>query len=465
MGLWSKKSVETLRRDSAYHKSALKRNLGPTDLTALGIGAIIGTGIFVLTGVAAARYAGPAVLISFMISGTAAGLAALCYAELASMVPVAGSAYTYSYIALGEIIAWVIGWNLILEYAVSAGAVSIGWSGYFVNLLRAAGIHLPRWATASPLSGGVANLPAGIIALAITALLVFSTRESSHANKLIVAIKLAAVLFFIGIGIFHIKPSNWTPFAPYGWSGVMRGSAIVFFAYIGFDAVATAAEEVKRPQRDLPIGLIASLGISTILYILVTVILTGVVNYRRLDTPAPVAFALLQAGVPWGTAIVSVGALTGLTSVLLVTIFAQSRVFFAMPRDGLLPAAFTKIHRKFGTPYMVTIVTGIVVALIGMLLPIGMVAELANIGTLTAFVLVSIGILILRKTQPNLPRPFKTPFMPYTPILTIIFCGYLAANLPRLTWVRFVLWLIIGMFIYFLYGRNHSLAGKKKEGT
>lgn len=461
VGIWSRKSAEATLKDGAYKKTKLKRNLGAVDLTALGIGAIIGTGIFVLTGVAAARYAGPAVVLSFIVSGIASGLAALSYAELASMVPVAGSAYTYSYVALGEIIAWIIGWDLILEYAVSAGAVAIGWSGYFTDLLKAIGIVLPRWATSSPLMGGVINLPAGLITAIITSLLVFSTRESSHANKFIVAIKLLAVLLFIGIGAFHVKPSNWVPFAPNGWSGIMTGSAIVFFAYIGFDAVSTAAEEVRNPQRDLPTGIIASLGISTILYIIVAGLLTGMVSFKRLDTPAPVAFALLEVGVPWGAAAISVGALAGLTSVLLVTIFAQSRIFFAMSRDGLLPHVFSRVHAKFGTPYIITIVTGTVVALIGMVLPIGMVAELANIGTLTAFILVSIGIMILRKTQPNLRRPFKTPLVPFTPILTIVFCAYLIVSLPRVTWIRFVVWLATGFMVYFFYGRHRSIASRE----
>lgn len=442
-------------KESGSHR--LTRTLGALDLTALGVGAIIGTGIFVLTGVASANFAGPGVVISFVLAGIASGLAALIYAEMASMIPVAGSAYTFSYVSMGEIVAWLVGWNLILEYIVAAGAVSIGWSSYFVDLLRSAGMALPVAITNSPLQGGVVNLPAVLIVLALTALIITGAQHSATANKFVVVAKLAAILLFIVLGYRHIDPANWSPFLPFGVQGVIYGAAIVFFAYIGFDAVSTAAEEVKNPRRDLTIGIVASLAIATVLYILVSLVLTGMVSYTTLNTASPVTAALLQVGLPWAAAVISVGALAGLTSVLLVVLYGQSRVFFAMARDGLLPPFFVWVHPRLGTPLWGSVIIGLVVATIGALLPISIVAELANIGTLSAFTAVSAGLLILRAKRPDLPRPFRVPWVPWIPILSIAASVYLAFNLPILTWVRLAAWIIIGLVVYFAYGRRHSL--------
>ncbi|MFZ5769707.1 MAG: amino acid permease [Bacillota bacterium] len=439
----------------------LRRVLGPWDLTFLGLGGIIGTGIFVLTGVAAARFAGPAVVVSFVISGIAATLTAFVYAELASMVPVAGSAYTYAYSALGELPAWIIGWDLILEYTVAASAVAIGWGSYLSSLLANLGMPLPHTLTAGPWEGGALNLPALTVVAVITALLTLGTRESATFNLVVVITKLAALALFIALGVGKVNPLNWVPFAPYGAAGVMRGAAIVFFAYIGFDAVSTAAEEVRRPARDLPIGIMASLGIATSLYLAVAAILTGILPYPHLDTASPVATALAAAGYRWASAAVSVGALAGLTSVLVVDIFAQSRIFFAMAGDGMLPPVFASLEPRRGTPTFSTYLTGGTVALMASLLPIGTVAELANIGTLAAFVLVSAGVIALRRLRPDLPRPFRVPWVPWFPAFAAVFCLYLMANLPALTWVRFGVWLTIGLTIYFTYSLRHSLVARR----
>lgn len=456
MNYFRTKPIDQLLRETREEGHRLKRTLGAVDLTALGVGAIIGTGIFVLTGVVAARFAGPAVTLSLLISGIAAALTAFVYAELASMVPVAGSAYTFSYAALGELIAWIIGWDLILEYSVAAGAVSIGWSSYIVDLFRSVGLNLPKALTLSPSEGGLANLPAALVVILITSLLVRGTRESTLVNMIIVAAKLLAIVLFIAVGVRFVRAENWTPFIPFGVPGMMRGAAIIFFAYIGFDAVSTAAEEVKNPRRDLPVGIIASLGVATMLYLTVAAILTGMVPYRELGTASPVAWSLLRAGVRWASAVVSLGALAGLTSVLLVNIYGQSRIFFAMSRDGLLPPMFSRLHPLFKTPVLVTVLTGSVVALTGAFLPIQTVAELANIGTLFAFILVSIGVVVLRRTKPEIRRPFRTPLVPYVPALAAMFSLYLALNLPLLTWARFVAWLFLGLLIYFFWGRRHS---------
>ncbi|TDA68704.1 MAG: amino acid permease [Clostridia bacterium] len=449
-----------LHEETGDLKQGLKRRLGAFDLTTMGIGAIIGTGIFVLTGVAASRYAGPAAVLSFVLAGAASALAALVYTELAAMVPVAGSAYTYSYAAMGEIIAWIIGWDLILEYTVAAGAVAIGWSGYLTNLLQAAGLTLPASLSAPPALGGIINFPAVAIVALIAGLLILGTKESAMVNNIIVLVKLGVILLFIAVGATHLNPKLWTPFLPFGWPGVVAGAAIIFFAYIGFDAVSTAAEEVRNPARDLPLGILGSLGISSLLYILVALVVTGMVSYRLLNVPSPLSFALLRAGVPWAAAAISVGAITGLGSVILVDIFGQSRIFFAMARDGLLPQGLSRLHPRYGTPYVIIVMTALMVAAIGGFLPVALVAELANIGTLTAFVLVSLGVIVLRHTQPALPRPFKVPFFPVVPLLSAAASVYLILNLPRLTWLRFVIWLAVGMVLYFSYGSRHSrLAG------
>lgn len=438
-------------------EGALRRSMGALDLTALGIGAIIGTGIFVLTGVASAEYAGPAVIVSFAISGFAAGLAAICYAELASMVPVAGSAYTYTYTSMGEIIAWLIGWNLILEYLVAAGAVAIGWSSYLTDMLSSIGIDLPVQLVKSPFEGGVVNVPAVLIALLITAVVIRGTKESAKYTKIIVGVKLLVVVMFIVIGSFYVRKSNFTPFMPYGFTGVISGSAIIFFAYIGFDAVSTAAEEVRDPKRDLPRGIVASLIVSTVLYILVAFIVNGMMPYNELDTPSPISTALLSAGIRWASAFVSVGALAGLTSVLIAVIFAQSRIFFAMSRDGLLPPAFGRLHSKYDTPYIGTLIIGVLIAVVAALLPVGIIAQMANIGTLSALAVVAIGVIILRKTRPELERPFRVPWVPFLPGLSALMSAYLMIHLPLATWVRFVVWIAIGLVVYYFYGMRHSV--------
>ena len=458
------KSIDTLLSDASGKKS-LKKVLGAFELTMLGIGAIIGTGIFVLTGIAAANYSGPALILSFVISGLACAFAALCYAEFAAMVPVAGSAYTYSYAALGEVWAWIIGWDLILEYAVAIAAVAIGWSGYIVKLLSAAHITLPAALVNAPgVEGGMVNLPAMLIIGVITLLLTLGAKESAFINNVIVIVKIAVVLLFIFLGSGHINTANWTPFMPYGFSGVVQGASIVFFAYIGFDAVSTAAEEVKNPQKDLPKGIIASLVICTVLYIIVAAILTGILPYYQYKgTSAPVAFALEQIGINWGSALVSVGAVAGITSVLLVMIFGQTRVFFAMSRDGLLPKVFGEVHPKFGTPAKSTILVGVATALIAGFTPIGIVAELTNIGTLAAFVVVSAAVIVLRKKRPDLKRSFKCPWVPVVPALAILFCLGLIFNLPLITQIRFVVWLALGVIIYFAYSKKHSVMNFETE--
>lgn len=461
MDYWHKllrtKSLDrALKQAGEKGKKGLKRSMGVLDLTALGVGAIIGTGIFVLTGVAASKYAGPAVVISFIISGVVAGLAALAYAELASMVPVAGSAYAYAYSSMGEIVAWLIGWNLVLEYLVAAGAVAVGWSSYFKDMLKSVNVIIPPVLSSSPFEGGYLNLPAVFITLVITWIAIRGTKDSAGATKIIVAVKLAVVLLFIVIGAFRVKSANWTPFAPFGFSGVMHGAAIVFFAYIGFDAVSTAAEEVRKPDRDLPRGIISSLVISTVLYILVAGILTGMMKYTGLDTPSPITTALLNSGIKWASAFVSVGALAGLTSVLLAVIFAQSRIFFAMSRDGLLPPVFSIIHSKYSTPWLDTLIIGIAVSLVGAFFPVDIIAQMANIGTLSALAAVSGGVIILRKKKPDMPRPFKMPWVPVLPGLSVLFCIYLMFNLPMLTWIRFGIWIALGLYLYFGYSFRHS---------
>lgn len=458
---FTKKSINDLIGQSEEKGHKLKRVLGPVDLTFLGIGAIIGTGIFVLTGVAAASHAGPAVILSFVISGLACAFAALCYAEFASMIPVAGSAYTYAYSTLGELFAWIIGWDLILEYAVASIAVSIGWSGYFVMLLKTVGIYLPEWLCQPPF-----NLPAAIIVLIMTTVLVIGIRESAKFNNIIVVIKLAVIIFFILFGAFYVRPENWNPFIPFGWTGIMTGAAIVFFAYIGFDAVSTTAEEAKNPKRDLPIGIIASLLICTTLYIAVAAVLTGIVpvgtvanNQNFLSAPVAYAFHLINKS--WAQGIISVGAIMGITSVLLVMLMGQPRVFFAMSRDNLLPEKISAVHPRFGTPYITTIITGGVVALIALVVPIGTAAELANIGTLFAFAIVSCSVLILRKKEPDVNRPFKTPFVNLIAPLGVLSSLWLMYSLPVLTWIRFLVWLDVGIIIYYFYSRSHSRLAKK----
>jgi basic amino acid/polyamine antiporter, APA family len=456
--IFRRKPAATLMTEASAEESGLKRALGALDLTMLGIGAIVGAGIFVLTGVAAAKYAGPAIVCSFVVSGFACAMAALCYAEFAAMIPVAGSAYSYSYATMGELVGWIIGWDLVLEYAVGAAAVAVGWSGYLRVILAGLGIQLPTSLAHAPGSapGAIIDLPALLIVLVISAILYIGISESARINSVIVAIKLIVVVLVIVIGGFYIKPANWSPFAPLGWGGVMKGAAVIFFAYIGFDAVSTAAEEVVNPNRDLPRGILGSLFVCTLLYILVAAVLTGMVPATAIDLNAPLASAFVIRGLNAISGIISLGAVAGLTSVLLVLLLGQSRIFFAVSRDGLLPAAFSKVHPKYRTPYIPTTITAIAVGLTAAFLPIQEIAELTNIGTLFAFVLVCGGLWILRRIEPELNRPFRTPLVPLVPVLGIFFCAYLMLSLPLVTWIRFFVWMALGFAIYFGYGRYHS---------
>jgi APA family basic amino acid/polyamine antiporter len=482
--------------------STLKRTLGPVQLTALGVGAIIGAGIFSTVGTAAAGGAdhlgaGPAIILSFVLTGIACSFAALCYAEFAAMVPIAGSAYTYSYATLGEIIAWIIGWDLIIEYAVGNVAVAISWSGYFQQLLTGLGLQIPPWLgidyrTASqaaaqiagaqangidPATLGIAvaryasalstaphlfgipvvfNLPAFLIVAAITVNLVKGVNESAWTNTAMVALKLVIIAFFLIVGAFYVKPENWHPFAPNGFRGVSSAAAIIFFAYIGFDAVSTAAEEARNPQRDMPIGIIASLIVCTIIYILVAIVLTGMLPSPQLDTAEPLATAFSGIGMNWTAGIISLGAVFATTSVLVVFQLGQPRIFFSMARDGLLPQWAARVHPTYKTPHITTILTGVFVAVFSAVANIDEIVQLTNIGTLFAFVLVAIGIIILRHREPDRPRPFRTPFVPAVPLLAVVCCGYLMFELPFVTWIRFVVWLAIGLVFYFMYGYSHS---------
>ncbi|EJL42557.1 amino acid transporter [Brevibacillus sp. CF112] len=454
--LLRKKSVASLM--AQVESRQLKKTLGAFDLTMLGIGAIVGTGIFVLTGVAAAEHAGPALVLSFVLSGLACVFAALCYAEFASTVPVSGSAYTYSYTAFGELVAWMIGWDLILEYGVASAAVASGWSGYAQGLLAGFGIHLPVALTNAfdASKGTIIDLPAVVIIFVITLLLMKGTRESARFNTLMVIIKVAVILLFLIVGIGYVKPENWSPFMPFGFAGVATGAATVFFAFIGFDAVSTAAEEVRNPQRDMPIGIITSLLVCTLLYIDVSLTLTGIVPYDMLNVKNPVAFALNYVKQDWVAGFISLGAIVGITTVLLVMMYGQTRLFFAMSRDGLLPAVFSQVHPTTQVPRKSTLIVGILVAIFSGLLPLNKLAELTNIGTLFAFILVSIGVVVLRRTNPELRRAFRTPFVPLVPILAVLFCGYLVYSLPAVTKIGFLGWLAAGAVVYFLYGRRHS---------
>jgi len=459
MSLFRTKNIESML-DVSEH-DGLRKVLGPVDLVLMGIGAIIGTGIFVLTGTGALT-AGPALTVSFVIAAMACGFAALCYAEFASAIPVSGSIYTYSYATLGEIIAWMIGWDLLLEYGLATSAVSVGWSGYFQSLVAGFGLHLPAAITAAP--GAVpgvqtlVNLPAILIMLAITWVVSYGVRESARLNNVMVAIKITVVLLFIAVGVWHVKPANWQPFAPFGFTGIFNAAALVFFAFIGFDAVTSAAEEVRNPGRDLPIGIIGSLAVCTILYVAVAAIMTGIVPFMKFEgVDHPVSLALQYAGQNWVAGFVDLGAILGMTTVILVMTYGQTRIIFAMSRDGLLPEALSAVHPVHATPFTATWTVGIVFSAIAGFVPLNVLAELINIGTLSAFTLISIATLVLRRTQPNLPRTFRCPGVPVVPLLSVAFCLFLMAHLQKLTWIAFLCWLALGLVIYFAYSRRNAV--------
>lgn len=469
-----KKPIATIQSESQH--SELKRTLSAANLTSLGVGAIIGAGIFVMTGQAAANYAGPAIILSFVLAGLCCAFAALCYAELASMLPVSGSAYSYAYASLGEILAWVMGWLLLLEYGIAASTVAVGWSGYVVSFLGNFGVTIPpELATPtfkmaadghSLINTGGFNLPAFIGISMMTMLLVLGVKESATVNNVIVFIKVSVVLLFIAVGIFYVNPDLWHPFIPepsadgskYGWNGILRGAGIVFFAYVGFEAVSTAAQEAKNPQRDLPIGILASLFICTVLYMLVSLVLTGVVPYNTLGVPDPMAKAVDALNMPWLTFMVKIGAIAGLTSVMMVLLYGQTRIFYTMSRDGLMPPLFSKVHPKFQTPWLNTLLVGGVIAFVAASTPIDVLGDLVSMGTLCAFAIICFSVLYLRKAEPNLVRPFRAPGGAAVPVLGILFCGYLVYGLlENPVTVRFYIWyLIAGVAIYFIYSARHS---------
>jgi APA family basic amino acid/polyamine antiporter len=480
MDLFRRKSVTDLQTEAASDHS-LNRTLGPLNLTMLGVGAIIGTGIFVLTGTVAAQNAGPAVVVSFILAGLASMFAALCYAEFASVVPMAGSAYTYGYATLGELFAWIIGWDLVLEYALGAVTVSIGWSGYVVSFLADLGIHIP--ATLSAATGTVVqmadgstvtavfNLPAVLIIAIVTTLLVIGIKESAKVNDTIVIIKVLVVLLFIALTIKAIDPANWHPFIPtntgireaFGYTGVVAGAGVVFFAYIGFDAVSTAAQEAKNPQRDMPIGIIGSLVICTLLYIVVSGIATGVLPYTQLDVPDPIAKVADAAGLGWISTLIKLGAIAGLSSVILVMLLGQSRVFYSMCKDGLLPKGFGAVHPKFRTPWIISIVTGVLVTIPAAFLTVREAGSLVSIGTLLAFVIVAIGVMVLRVREPEVVRPFRTPWIWFVAPASAFSALYLMWYLPWHTWERLLIWFVLGMIVYGAYGYRNSVLNKKNQ--
>jgi len=510
MSLFTRKSIDELQAEAASESGqTLVRALGPFNLVALGIGAIIGTGIFVLTGSAAAQYAGPAIVLSFIVAGIGSGFAGLCYSEFAAMIPIAGSAYTYGYATLGELVAWIIGWDLILEYLFGAATVAVGWSGYVVSFLRDIGIDIPpQWSNAPglelvqlpgssswvavteqlrnqlatqgvslatlPHATGVFNLVATMAIALVTILLVIGIKESARVNNAVVAIKLFVVLAFILAGGYFLlhhperAADNWTPFIPpregawghYGLGGILRAAGVIFFAYIGFDAVSTTAQEARNPQRDMPIGILGSLLVCTILYILVSGILTGLVPYSVLNVAEPIAVGIEATGYTGLRDLIKIGAIAGLSSVMLVMLLAQPRIFYTMSRDGLLPPVFSRLHPRFRTPHVSTILTGVICALVAGALPISLLGELVSIGTLLAFVIVCGGVWYLRVKEPDRPRPFRTPLVPLVPILGILICFAMMAGLPGDTWLRLVVWLVIGLAIYFSYGRHHSVAAR-----
>jgi basic amino acid/polyamine antiporter, APA family len=473
-----RKPIEELMADThSEHGHGLKRVLGPMHLTMLGVGVIVGAGIFVLTGPVAANYAGPAIIISLVICAIACAFAGLCYAEFASLIPVSGSAYTYAYATLGKLFAWIIGWDLILEYLFGAASVAVGWSGYVVSFLQDFGISFPSYLTSAPFAydpktglmstGAIINLPAMLVVITFTLLLIIGIKESASFNNFIVFIKVTVIILFIGFGIFFVKMDNLTPFIPdntghfgeFGWTGILRGAGVIFFAFIGFDVVSTAAQEVKNPKRDMPIGILSSLAIVTVLYILVAFVLTGVVKYTSLrDVPDSIAVGInaLGEGFFWLRPIIKLGAIAGLTSVVLVLLYGQSRIFYPMARDGMLPGVFSTVHPRFRTPYITTLLIGAAAMFISGIFPIGFLGEMVSIGTLLAFIIVCVSVMVLRYTRPKLHRPFKTPFMPFVPIMGALVALVQMVSLPRDTWLRLLIWMFIGFIIYAIYGERHA---------
>ena len=478
--LFRKKDIAAMLREVASEKSGLRRSLTASNLVALGIGAIIGTGIFVITGQAAAQYAGPALTLSFVISALGCVFAGLCYAEFAAMIPVSGSVYSYSYVTMGEFLAWFIGWDLILEYLFACSAVAVGWSGYMQNLLLEWGMGLPPHLTQSTfqytggtwaLTGSLINFPAVCIVALITALLLCGVRQSAWVNNAIVVVKVAVILLFIGFGLSYVDTSNWFPYIPentgkfgeFGWSGILRGAAVVFFAYLGFDALSTAAQETRNPQKDMPKGILISLAICALLYVAVTAVLTGIVRYDELNVDAPIALAIDRAGagLAWMGPLIKLGALAGISSVILVMMMGQSRIYYAISSDGLLPTLFSKISPRRGVPQNAILFSGILTAAIAGLFPLNVLGELVSIGTLMAFSIVCISIMVLRKTHPELHRPFKVPLVWLIPSLGAFFCLVQMAALPWSTWFRLILWMLLGVAIYFAYGKRNSHLEKK----
>jgi APA family basic amino acid/polyamine antiporter len=476
-GLMGRKSVDDIL-ESGEGEQQLSKSLGALSITAMGIGAIIGAGIFVLTGTAAAQYAGPGIMLSFVLGGIACAFVGLCYSEMAALIPVAGSSYTYTYATLGEFFAWLIGWDLILEYAMGAATVAVGWSGYVTSILKDVGIVIPAQfahAPGTPIDGGgtaLFNLPAVLIVALITILLMRGTKESARFNNIMVAVKLTVVVAFIALGWGHVNTANWSPLIPdndgtfghFGASGILRGAGVVFFAFIGFDAVSTAAQEARRPQKDMPIGILGSLAVCTILYVLVAAVLTGLVPYKDLNVPDPIAKGVDVIGIGWFAILIKLGALTGLTTVILVLLYGQSRIFFTMAQDGLLPKMFSHVHPTYQTPYRSQALIGAMVALVAALVPINILGEMVSIGTLAAFILVCGSVIYLRRTDRHMKRPFRAPAVPVVPILGILFCLLLMIGLPLDTWLRLVIWMAIGLVIYFFYGRKHSVL-RRKEGN
>jgi basic amino acid/polyamine antiporter, APA family len=476
-GLMGRKSVDDIL-ESGEGEQQLSKSLGALSITAMGIGAIIGAGIFVLTGTAAAQYAGPGIMLSFILGGIACAFVGLCYSEMAALIPVAGSSYTYTYATLGEFFAWLIGWDLILEYAMGAATVAVGWSGYVTSILKDVGIAIPAQfahAPGTPIDGGgtaLFNLPAVLVVALITILLMRGTKESARFNNIMVAVKLTVVVAFIALGWGHVNTANWSPLIPdndgtfghFGASGILRGAGVVFFAFIGFDAVSTAAQEARRPQKDMPIGILGSLAVCTILYVLVAAVLTGLVPYKDLNVPDPIAKGVDVIGIGWFAILIKLGALTGLTTVILVLLYGQSRIFFTMAQDGLLPKMFSHVHPTYQTPYRSQALIGAMVALVAALVPINILGEMVSIGTLAAFILVCGSVIYLRRTDRHMKRPFRAPAVPVVPILGILFCLLLMIGLPLDTWLRLVIWMAIGLVIYFFYGRKHSVL-RRKEGN